>query len=217
MFLDTVNIEEINKYINLGIFKGITSNPTLLLKEGNERLYQLTKILETDTEKLFVQVNGETVEELWKDYEKVKTIRYHENIGVKVALDFQGILFIQELKNKEPERIILGTAIYSTEQGIMGALVGCHYLAPYINRMFNNNINPFEIVSQIRFFIDENKLDTKIMGASFKNTNQVVETLMKGAHTVTIPPAIVKDMIEKKLATDAIKVFNEDGKKLEEK
>lgn len=208
MFLDTVNINEINKQMKLGILKGVTSNPTLLFKEKRERFTQIKEMLSTQAPLVFVQVVGETVEEVTKDYQKIMSISTDKKIGIKVSLNSIGLMFIKEVKQENPEQILLGTAVYSADQGILGALAGCDYVAPYVNRMSNNNIDPFQSIHQIRMFIDDRNLETKIMGASFKNTNQVLKALMAGAHTATIPTDILEQMINKELAVDAIKTFN---------
>lgn len=216
MYLDSVNIEEIQVGLQLGFIKGVTSNPTLFLREGKARAEQIEQIVETDTEMLFVQLVGATVAELVADYQKIKAIPTDKKIGIKVPLNFTGLTFIHKIKEENPGQIILGTGIYSADQGIMGALAGCDYLAPYVNRMANNAIDPNHAISQMRTFIDERGLSTKIMGASFKNATQVVDALTAGAHTVTVPMDILRGLTDKQLATSAIQVFNDHGKELAE-
>lgn len=216
MFLDSVNIAEIQDGLQLGFIKGVTSNPTLLLKEGEARFKQVEKILETATALIFVQLVGDTVEELVVDYEQIKAIETGKEVAIKVPLSFIGLTAINKIKKDNPEQIILGTGIYSADQGIMGALAGCDYIAPYVNRMANNNIDPSQAIYQMRTFIDDRGLPTEIMGASFKNTNQVINALIAGAHTVTVPMDILKGLIDKQLAISAIEVFNNHGKELDE-
>lgn len=214
MFLDTANIEDINRILELDILEGVTTNPTILLKENLAREAQLKKIALINNKITFVQLIGSTSEELWEDYRKLMNLERDINLGVKVSINFQGLKFIKELKEQRADQIVLGTAIYSTEQGILGTLSGCDYLAPYINRMSNNNIDPFNVITNLRIFIDKKNFDTKIMGASFKNTKQIIEAYAAGADTVTVPSDLMEQMISKTLAEDAIKVFNEHGREL---
>ncbi|WP_242960312.1 transaldolase family protein [Garciella nitratireducens] len=216
MFLDTGNILEIARNIKLGIFEGVTTNPTLLLKEKEERFQQINKILEQDINLIFVQIVGDGKEQLKKDYEKIQKINTEKKIGIKVPINRDGLELIYDIKEQDPEQSILGTAIYSADQGILASLAGCDYIAPYVNRMSNNSLDPYRIISQIRTFIDDRGLTTKIMGASFKNSNQVIDTLMAGAHTVTIPPDIVEQMVHKELALSAIQVFHDHEKQLDQ-
>lgn len=215
MLLDTANVEEITRIMKLGFLEGITTNPTILLKQSSARETQLKKIALINKNITFVQLIGSTSKELWDDYRELMNLEIDTNIGVKVSINYQGLKFIKELKEQHPNQIVLGTAIYSTEQGILGALSGCDYLAPYINRMLNNNINPFDVITNLRIFIDKKKFDTKIMGASFKNTRQIIEAYKAGADTVTVPSDLMEQMISKTVAEDAIKVFNEHGRELD--
>lgn len=214
MFLDTANIDEINENLPLGIFKGVTTNPTLLLKEKKERFSHIDTILASEVELLFVQVIGETVEELMGDYVEIRNIQTDKKIIIKVPMNTTGLEFVKIIKQKYPEQLVLGTAIYSSDQGILSAVVGCDYLAPYVNRMSNNNLDPYTSIAQMRNFIDDRQLPTKIMAASFKNANQVVDSLTAGAHTATIPAEIVNQMMNKELALNAIRVFNSHGQEL---
>lgn len=215
MFLDTANVEEITRIMELGFLEGITTNPTILLKQSSARETQLKKIALINKNITFVQLIGSTSKELWDDYRELMNLEIDTNIGVKVSINYQGLKFIKELKEQHPNQLVLGTAIYSTEQGVLGALSGCDYLAPYINRMLNNNINPFDVITNLRIFIGKKKLDTKIMGASFKNTSQIIEVYKAGADTVTVPSDLMEQMISKTVAEDAIKVFNEHGRELD--
>lgn len=125
-----------------------------------------------------------------------------------------GVGVISKLKKEDPDHVILGTAIYSADQAILGALAQCDYLAPYVNRMSTHGIDPYEAINKTRAFIDSRKLNAQIMGASFKNSQQVVYALTSGAHTVTIPYDIYLQMIDKEIALSAIDVFNQHGEEL---
>lgn len=214
MYLDTADIDEINHYIEFDFVKGITTNPTILLKEKVKQKEQLNHLKEINPHLTFVQLIGSSVDELWVDYRNIEDFD-NRKIGIKVPINYSGLKFIQELKSQESDRIILGTAIYSTEQGILGALADCDYLAPYTNRMLNNNIDAFGVISDLRNFIDSKNLKAKIMGASFKNTGQIIKAYNAGSDTVTIPADLMEQMMTKHLAEDAIKVFNSHGYELD--
>ncbi|WP_237585551.1 transaldolase family protein [Alkalibacterium sp. MB6] len=214
LFLDTVNPDEIKNYLPTGVIKGVTSNPTLLWKEKKAVDKQLEEIAACQPDMLFVQLVGETVDELAASYEELKNRELGVTIGLKINMNQVGLEFVHQLKTQKVEEKILGTAIYSAEQGILGTLAGCDYLAPYINRMSNVNIDPYHVIKQIREFIDSREASTQIMGASFKNIKQVLDALSAGAHTATIPADVFEGMVNNPLATDAIHVFNTHGKEL---
>lgn len=214
MYLDTANLEEIKQAFKSGIFKGITTNPSILYKEGNPREAQIRAILKLNIPYIYVQTVGDTYEERLEDCKKI--CQLGENVGIKVPIDSIGLEVIKTIKATEPKRKILGTAIYSADQGILGALAGCDALAPYVNRMMNNDIDPFEAIKKIRQIIDDRGLKTEILSASFKNAGQVTKALLSGSHTATISYDIYLQMINKPLAAEAITVFNQHGRETEQ-
>src|SRR5699024_3722614 len=128
MFLDTANTEKIKRIVELGFLEGVTTNPTILLKQSLAREIQLKKIASINKKITFAQLVGSTSKELWDDYRELVNLKIDTDLGVKVSIDYQGLKFIKELKEQHPNQIVLGTAIYSTEQGMLGALSGCDYL-----------------------------------------------------------------------------------------
>lgn len=203
-------------YNELGIFKGITTNPSILLKESLQRETVMDHFKEKDLENIFLQVEGKSFEEMEKDYYNIKSSMYfNRKICFKVPITINGLKLIRKIKRDNPDQVVLGTAIYSTNQGILGAKTGCDYLAFYVNRMESNHINPFKEIESTRKYIDFQKLTTMIMGASFKNTQQVVNSFNAGAHTVTISPDIIESMLVNPLVEDAVEKFEIDSDKLE--
>ncbi|UUI02365.1 transaldolase [Oceanobacillus jeddahense] len=215
MFLDTANTERIEKALQSGIFQGITTNPTLLLKERENREQKVEELFTKDIPFLFIQAVGSTFNELYEDAHRIYSLAAEgKKIGVKISLDQTGLSVISKLKQENPDYTILGTAIYSADQAILGALAQCDYLAPYVNRMSTHGIDPYDAIEKTRAFIDSRNLNTKIMGASFKNSQQVIQALTSGAHTATIPYDIYVQMIDKEIALSAIDVFNQHGYEL---
>ena len=209
MYIDTANLDEIKKALKTGIVKGVTTNPTILKKENKKREDQIKDIISLGVKELFVQLLGETCDEIIQDFEKIKKIEEKLNckLSLKVPISLSALEAIYKIRVEDEKRIVLGT-----DQAILGALAGCDYLAPYVNRMQNNSIDSINEIKKIRKFIDLRNLNTKILSASFKNCNQVIDSLVNGAHTATIPYDILVQMVNKEIAINAIKVFNEDGK-----
>ena len=216
MYLDTANLNEIELSLKTGVIQGITTNPTILEKEKKPRLEQVDSIMRLNPKILYVQVIGYSVEELVEDFKMLVDYAKNKNynLGIKVPISFIGLEAVRQMKIMNPEILILGTAIYSSDQVILSSLAGCDFVAPYVNRMQNNGINSFEEIGKMRDFIDSRNLKTQILAASFKNTSQITDSLISGAHTCTIPFDLLKQMMDKELALSAIKVFNEQGIKL---
>lgn len=217
MYLDTANLKEIKKALKGGIIKGVTTNPTILLKEEKPREEQIKAIDELCNSLVFAQVVGRDYDEFMEDFLKLYELRKElkGDLGVKVPVTMDGLRAISEIKEKYPDVKVLATAIYSADQGILASMAGVDYLAPYVNRMENNNADAMEAIEKMRIFIDDRGLGTQILAASFKNTNQIVNALISGAHTATISYELLAQMADKDVALKAIDVFYQDGLNLE--
>lgn len=214
LYLDTANLEQIKRAEKTGIIKGVTTNPTILLKENQQRETMIKNILAVSKGTVFVQAIGETVKYILSDARALLSTFPDKRIALKIPAHLDGIEAIRQMKTEQKNVAILATAIYSTEQNVFAALAGADYVAPYINRMQNNHIDAYEVIGETRKIYDDQQLKTKILAASFKNTGQIIQTLCAGAHTVTIPYDLFENMANKELALGAIKQFNTDAASL---
>ncbi|EAH4443505.1 transaldolase family protein [Listeria innocua] len=209
MFLDTGNLEEIKKALQFTFFEGVTTNPTILLKENQPRK---THIAHIPAKLVFVQAAGLTEDEIWEDVLRIQEIKPAEGtvIGLKIPAHEAGIKVIATVRAKFPDAIILATAIFSSEQGYIAALSGADYLAPYYNRMEVSGLDAAKTIEELRYVLDLQGLEeVKIMGASFKNSRQIMQALASGADTVTIGYDLFLQMMNKPLALESIEKFNE--------
>ncbi|AVV09007.1 transaldolase [Listeria monocytogenes] len=209
MFLDTGNLEEIKKALQFPFFEGVTTNPTILLKENRPRKTHIGSI---QAKVVFVQAAGLTEEEIWEDVLRIQAIEPAEGtvIGLKIPAHEAGIKVIAKVRANFPNEIILATAIFSLEQGYIAALSGADYLAPYYNRMEVSGLDAAKTIEELRYVLDLQGLeDVKIMGASFKNSRQIMQALASGADTVTIGYDLFLQMMNKPLALESIEKFNE--------
>ncbi|EAE6153871.1 transaldolase family protein [Listeria monocytogenes] len=209
MFLDTGNLEEIKKTLQFPFFEGVTTNPTILLKENRPRKTHIGSI---QAKVVFVQAAGLTEEEIWEDVLRIQAIEPAEGtvIGLKIPAHEAGIKVIANVRANFPNEIILATAIFSSEQGYIAALSGADYLAPYYNRMEVSGLDAAKTIEELRYVLDLQGLeDVKIMGASFKNSRQIMQALASGANTVTIGYDLFLQMMNKPLALESIEKFNE--------
>ena len=213
LYLDTANLIELKKAFSSNILKGVTTNPTILLKENRKRDEIINEILASTTGIVFVQTVGERFDEIYEDALKIMEFK-SSRIALKIPAHLEGIEVIKRIKDEYPEVKILATAIFSVDQAILSAIAGSDFIAPYINRMENNNIDPYEVIRKTRKIYDDQGFKTKILGASFKNSNQLIDTFYAGAHTATISYELYTSMANKDLALLSIKKFNEDAYKL---
>ncbi|KMT58122.1 transaldolase family protein [Paenilisteria newyorkensis] len=208
MFLDTANITEIEAILPFQWLSGVTTNPTLLAKEkGKTRAIISREILSMlgENQRLFIQATGETQAELYEDAQTI--LSKDARIAIKIPADQNGFRVMAQLKQERPDVEILATAIFSVEQSYLAALAGCDWVAPYVNRMANQGLHATRIIADTATLFKQLGVPTKILGASFKNTAQITETLIAGATDVTIPADLVEVMMANKLAADSIQTF----------
>lgn len=208
IILDTANLEDIRRYNDIYDITGITSNPTILAKEKAEFFPLLLEIRSIIGEKqLHVQVTGSICEEMLKEAEAL-TDRLGKDTYIKVPTNEEGIKTMKVLKSRGNR--VTATAIYLPHQAMLAASVGADYVAPYFNRMNNMNVDSKKAIGDMAWLFEHNQIQTKIVAASFKNTQQVMDALMAGAQAVTVSPELYTQMVENPMIDSAIAGFAAD-------
>lgn len=208
IILDTANLEDIRRYNDIYDITGITSNPTILAKEKAEFFPLLLEIRSIIGEKqLHVQVTGSICEEMLKEAEAL-TDRLGKDTYIKVPTNEEGIKTMKVLKSRGNR--VTATAIYMPQQAMLAASVGADYVAPYFNRMNNMNVDSKKAIGDMAWLFEHNQIQTKIVAASFKNTQQVMDALMAGAQAVTVSPELYTQMVENPMIDSAIAGFAAD-------
>lgn len=182
--LDTLNLNEIKKWSQILPLAGVTSNPTIIKKEGELDLFEhLTKVRELIGEEpsIHVQVVAKDTAGMIREAKKIKE-ELGGNIYIKIPVTPEGLVAIKQLKQLGLK--ITATAIYTSFQGLLALTAGADYLAPYYNRMENLGTDPVAVISQLAQ-VCKNEQHGKVLAASFKNTSQVTKALVAGASAVT--------------------------------
>ena len=213
ILLDTANIETIKKYNDIYDVTGVTSNPTIISREKGDFFAILCGIRKIigDKKQLHVQVTADNCEEMLEEAEAIVK-RLGKDTYIKVPTNEVGIKTMKALKADSYN--VTATAIYTPHQAVMAASVGADYAAPYFNRMCNNNFNAPEAIAEMAEIYSMYGKKTKLLAASFKNTNQIMQALLAGAEAVTASPELYTQMVESPLIDDAISRFDADWTKL---
>ncbi len=208
ILLDTANLETIRKYNEIYDITGVTSNPTILSREKAEFFPLLLEIRDIIGDKqLHVQVTGSSSEEMLKEAETI-TEKLGKNTYIKVPVNEEGIKTIKILKSNGYK--VTGTAIYMPQQAMLAASVGADYVAPYFNRMNNMNVDSTNAIEEMAWLFEHYHKDTKILAASFKNTQQIMSALLAGAHAVTASADLYTQMVTSPVIDSAIDGFAKD-------
>ncbi len=208
LLLDTANIETIKHYNDIYDVRGVTTNPTIISREKSEFFPMLLEIREIIGDRqLHVQVTAESSDEMLREAETI-TEKLGKDTYVKVPVNEEGIKTIKILKQNGYN--VTATAIYTIQQAMLASSVGADYVAPYFNRMSNLNYDAKEVISDMAELFRIHGKNTKILAASFKNTNQIMEALSSGAAAATASPELYSKMLENPAVFSAIETFRND-------
>ena len=211
IFIDTANLSEIKKAKALGLVDGVTTNPTLLAKEGEKTETLIREIWEEVRGPVNVEVTGTTCEEMVKEAEVMAT--WGDKIVIKIPITSEGLKTVKILSSKGIMTNV--TLLFSPSQAILAAKAGATYICPFIGRLDDISFNGLELIRQIRaIYASYPEIETEIIVASVRNPIHVVEAAMLGAEIVTIPPAIIEQMVKHPLTDKGIAQFLEDAKKI---
>ncbi len=211
IFIDTANLNEIRKAKALGLVDGVTTNPTLLSKEGEETEALIRKISEEVKGPVNVEVTGVTCEEMVKEAQVMAT--WGNEIVIKIPITPEGLKTVKILSEERIHTNV--TLLFSPSQAILAAKAGATYVCPFLGRLDDISFNGLELIRQIRaIYASYPAIETQIIVASVRNPIHVIEAAMLGAEIVTIPPAIIEQMVKHPLTDRGIAQFLEDAKKI---
>lgn len=208
--IDDASVEQIEQCVDIFPVTGITSNPTILKSIGKTDLFcHLRKIRDVigRERSLHVQVVDDSAEGMVREAEAIVE-HVDSDVFIKIPATEQGLKAMRLLKKRGAN--VTATAIYLKIQGLMAIACDVDYLAPYYNRMENLDMNPDSVIAVLRKAIDENRSDTKILAASFKNTAQVTKALESGAHCATVQPSLLHNAFATTEIHKAVENFHDD-------
>ena len=211
IFIDTANLNEIRKAKALGLVDGVTTNPTLLAKEGEETETLIRKISKEVKGPINVEVTGTRSEEIVKEARVMAT--WGDEIVIKIPITQEGLKAVRSLSSEGIRTNV--TLLFSPSQAILAAKAGATYVCPFLGRLDDISFSGIDLIQQIRGIYDNyDEITTQIIVASVRNPIHVIEAGLIGAEIVTIPPAIIEQMVKHPLTDKGIAQFLEDAKKI---
>lgn len=189
--LDTACLADIKKYSDIFPIVGVTTNPSILKKEGKLDIFEHFKSIREiigSEKSLHVQVVSSDVDTMMAEAHAILS-EVDRQVYIKVPVTEAGLVVIQRLK---AEGIgVTATAIYSEMQAYLAIAAGADFVAPYFNRMENLAIDAASVVAAIANFIQKTGSSCQILGASYKNISQINHSLLAGVHAVTVTPQLL--------------------------
>lgn len=207
-FVDTANVEDIKKANDMGVICGVTTNPSLIAKEGrdfNEVIKEITSIVDGP---ISGEVKATTVdaEGMIKEGREIAAI--HPNMVVKIPMTVEGLKAVKVLSSEGIKTNV--TLIFSANQAILAANAGATYVSPFLGRLDDISQPGIKLIRQISEIFDIYGYDTEIIAASIRNPIHVTDCALAGADIATIPYKVIEQMTKHPLTDQGIEKFQAD-------
>ena len=206
IFIDTANIDEIKEVNSWGILKGVTTNPSLIAKEGRdfkEVVTEIASIVDGPISAEVISLDWEGMVEEGKELSKI-----HPNIVIKIPMTEQGLIAVKELKKVGIKTNV--TLIFTAPQALLAASAGASYVSPFLGRLDDIGADSRNLIYDILEILKKGDFDCEVIAASIRNAEHVVSCATYGADIATIPYKVLKEMVKHPLTDAGIKRFLKD-------
>lgn len=208
LFIDTANVDEIRAAARLGVICGVTTNPSLIAKEGKRFEDVIAEITEIVDGPISAEVISPIAEDMVK--EAIELAKIHKNIVIKVPICEEGLVAVKELARLGIKTNV--TLIFSATQALLAARAGASYVSPFIGRLDDISDDGSELVEDIAEIFSIYGIETEIIAASIRGPQDIVRAAKAGADIATVPYKVIKQMICHPLTDRGIEKFNADWK-----
>lgn len=213
LFIDTANTEEIRKANDLGVICGVTTNPSLIAKEGlvfEEVIKEITSIVDGPISAEVIGLKADKMVE-----EAIELAKIHPNIVIKLPMTTDGLKATKILSSKGIKTNV--TLIFSAGQALLAARAGATYVSPFIGRLDDIGRDGMELVADIAEIFDMHGIATEIIAASVRSPLHVIDAAKVGAHIATVPYNVILQMTKHPLTDNGIERFLKDWDGLTQK
>ncbi|WP_026674489.1 fructose-6-phosphate aldolase [Alkalihalobacterium bogoriense] len=205
-FLDTGNLEEIKRITKLGLVDGVTTNPTLIAKEGRPFKDIIQDICAVVDGPVSAEVIGLKAEEMVKEAEELAT--WAPNVVIKLPMTEDGLEATYELTKRGIKTNV--TLVFSAAQGLMAAKAGATYISPFVGRLDDIGTEGMALVRDLKTILTNYQFETEIIAASIRNIEHVEKTALAGADIATIPGSLLPKLWKHPLTDKGIEQFLSD-------
>ncbi len=210
LFIDTANVEEIREINEWGVISGVTTNPSLIAKEGRDFKDVVREIVSI----VDGPISAEVVSMDWEGMvkEAVELAGIHPNIVIKIPMTPEGLKATKECTRRGIKTNV--TLVFSANQALLAALAGATYVSPFVGRLDDIGQDGMDLVEEIVEIFDLHGLDTQVISASIRHPQHVTLSALAGAHIATVPYKVLKKMVEHPLTDLGIEKFLADWEKV---
>lgn len=208
-FIDTANIDEIKEANDLGVVCGVTTNPSLIAKEGRNFTEVVNEITTIVDGPISAEVLSMDHKQMIEEAEKLAAI--HENIVIKIPMCAEGLKAVKYLSENGIRTNV--TLIFSASQALLAARAGASYVSPFVGRLDDISFDGLRLIQEITEIFEASYIATEIIVASVRNPLHVIEAAKMGADIATVPYKVIMQMINHPLTDRGIDAFIKDAEK----
>ncbi len=206
LFLDTANVEDIKKVNDMGVICGVTTNPSLIAKEGRDFTEVIREIASLVDGPISGEVNSDDAEGMIA--EAMEIVKIHKNMVVKIPMTAEGLKAVKVLSAKGIKTNV--TLIFSANQALLAARAGATYVSPFLGRLDDISTNGMDLIRTVAEMFDIHGIETEIIAASVRHPIHVTDAALAGAHIATVPAKLVYQMLNHPLTDQGIEKFKKD-------
>jgi transaldolase len=202
-FVDTANLDQIREVYELGLLAGVTTNPSLVAKEGvdfHDRLREITSFVPGSVSAEVVSTKVDGMVEEGKELAAIAS-----NITVKVPMTLEGLKAVKIFKELGIETNV--TLVFSANQALMAARAGASYVSPFLGRLDDIGQDGLSLISEISEIFDVHAINSQIIAASIRHPVHVTESALRGAHIATLPYKVLLQLVNHPLTDQGIEKF----------
>ena len=210
-FLDTANVDDIRKANDMGVICGVTTNPSLIAKEGRDFAEVIKEITSIVDGPISGEVKATTVDAEGMIREGREIAAIHPNMVVKIPMTAEGLKAVKVLSSEGVKTNV--TLIFTANQALLAARAGATYVSPFLGRLDDINVRGTDLISEIAgIFQVAGDIDTQIIAASIRNPIHVTDCALAGADIATVPYKVIEQMTKHPLTDAGIEKFQADYK-----
>ncbi|ARX64649.1 fructose-6-phosphate aldolase [Bacillus thuringiensis] len=212
-FIDTANVNEIKEANELGVLAGVTTNPSLVAKEGvdfHERIREICNVVEGPVSAEVISLEADKMIEEGKELAKIAP-----NVVVKVPMTTEGLKAVKAFSDLGIRTNV--TLVFSAVQALLAARAGATYVSPFLGRLDDIGHNGMDLIRQIAEIFAIHGIETEIIAASVRHSVHVTDSALNGAHIATIPANVIASLVKHPLTDQGIEKFLADWEKTQEK
>ena len=206
LFIDTANVEEIRKANELGVICGVTTNPSLIAREGKVFEDVIKEIAAIVDGPISAEVVAADADGMVKEAKELSAI--HPNIVIKIPITEEGLKAVKQLTALGIHTNV--TLIFSPAQALLAAKAGATYVSPFIGRLDDISDNGISVIDDIAMIFEIHRIQTEIIAASIRGPQDVTDAAKHGAHIATVPYKVIMQMLKHPLTDIGIRKFMDD-------